>query len=199
MSSDLFRLKVLAIKGRVIELDVSIVDGESLCVPRDEVFIAEMLAEEMCEDTIRQLFPAADPEEPEVFADEWMRGHADQVVEPGSVVLFDERDHPRVPRYHYQLTASFLARHGDAWQREPRSVVAAIAKELAADGLGLEYADEPELYLTGPLEDLVEEAVSLLLAAEPTPRASLRFRVRDAKWVAHLKVGDEFGTTSFER
>jgi hypothetical protein len=60
----------------------------------------------------------------------------------------------------------------------------------------LEFAGEPELYTTGSLDDLIEELVSAKLDSAPAPSASLRFKVRDPRWIAHLSPGDEASSTA---
>ena len=71
-----------------------------------------------------------------------------------------------------------------------------MATDMARLGEALELAGEPELYTTGALDDLLEELVSVQLQAAPKASTSLRFRVRDPRWIAHLKPSVELGSTA---
>src|SRR5262249_35135262 len=149
-------------------------------------FAAQVVADLLGEDEILALLPEADPESPWSYAAEWLPEHADEIIDAKSVRVFNEVHHPPVEINHHALRSALHARFGARWSADPLAVVRDVADEMARLGQAPEFAGEPELYTTGSLDDLLEELVSAELESAPTPSASLRFRVRDPRWIAHL-------------
>jgi hypothetical protein len=140
--------------------------------------------------------PGADPGSPFSYASKWLLAHADQVIDDNSLSISNEVNHPPIEISYHERRTILRERFGHRWSTEPLAVVREVTADMMELGEALEFAGEPELYRTGSLDDLLEELISVQLEAKPTASASLRFRVRDPRWIAHLQPGDEVGTTA---
>lgn len=194
MSSDTFILRVVSVRGA--ELDLSITCHAGMAVEATTYFAAQVLADLLGEDEILALLPEADPESPWSYASAWLPEHADEIIDGKSVRVSNEVHHPPVELNHHAMRSALRARFAARWSVDPLAVVRDVADEMARLGEALAFAGEPELYTTGSLEDLLEELISAELESAPTPSASLRFTVRDPRWIAHLSPGDEVGSVA---
>jgi hypothetical protein len=194
MSSHTYTGEILYVFGK--ELCIKLVCHAEMAVEASSYFAAQILAELLGTEELISLIPHSKATMNFTDASRWLVEHADTVIDKTTLVVEDEKHHPPCYPSWYQRIAPLRVHYNDRWQTDPCAVIREVADELTKLGDALEFADDPELYLTGSLDDLLEELVSIQLSSTPLASACLRFCVYDPRWIASLKVGDELRSTA---
>lgn len=199
MSSTLYRVTVREREGRSIDLEFVLATFDIERVFPEIGFLARVLAESLPEDAILTLWPDADRENSWVFAEQWLLEHADEVIDEESIELHDEVAHPFVLPSIHQLIEEIATPVKAQWETDPRAVLLQLQAAITAEGERLQFDNDLDLYRAGSLKEVAEEVASARLEriAGVEVRASLRFSVRNEKWIAHLAVGDRFDSTAY--
>ncbi len=199
MSSTLYRVTVRERKGRSIDLEFVLATFDIERVFPETGFLARVLADSLLEDEILALWPDADRGNAWLFAGQWLLEHADEVIDEESIELHDEVDHPFVLPSIHQLIEELATPVKAHWETDPRAVLLQLQAAMTVEGERLEFDDDLDLYRAGSLKEVAEEVASARLEriARVEVRASLRFSVRNEKWIAHLAVDDRFDSTAY--
>jgi hypothetical protein len=163
---------VRAVRGAEVELELELeLIGDAEDVHEEPVFVAHLLADLTGLDG----HPAVGDSDPV----DWARTNAAALVDAASIVRASAVNCPRVLPSPFQVLDALRAHHGATWVSDPLAVVRAVSAELAVRGTSLLFDEEPEVYLAGTLDELLEPLVNTKLdrAYGAESRATLRVRV----------------------
>src|SRR5690606_7498269 len=178
---------VQAVREAEVDLEL-VLTGDAEDVYEEPIFVAHLLADLTGLDG----HPAVGDSEPV----DWARVNAETLVDVASIVRVSTVNCPRVLPSVFQVRSALRARYDATWASDPMATIRAVSAELALRGTSLSFDDEPEVYLAGTLDELLEALVSTELdrAYDADSRATLRVRVIDRHVLDALRIGDEVGS-----